>query len=374
MDERCLFGDEQVASTMMAEGLTDKIKLLATKKVTLGFDGFVDEIVAVVRSKDEASTLYFSSINEFGKYLLSKEGKNFALELEQVVTKIGGNMPIMANALSQLGIIQACVGALGFPQIHPVFHQMPSTCKLHSFANPGFTKALEFNGAKIMLAEMRDLNKVDWNTIKGRLGLQTLIELFTESDLICLLNWSEIKNSNAIWQGLLTDVLHGHLHTKKRFAFVDLADCTRKSDNSILEATGLLKSFSTYWNVVLGLNLNEALHLHKVLIGHPMTEAEIERAGEKLAEQLSIHSIVVHYSKEALLWEQTGQHRMKSFFIPNPKIATGAGDNFNAGYCAGLLLELNASQRLRLGHASSNHYMRFGESPSASELLRKLEL
>ena len=54
-------------------------------------------------------------------------------------------MPIMANALAQFGSKQNCIGSLGYPSINPLFDQMPSNCRLFSFANPGLTKALEFS-------------------------------------------------------------------------------------------------------------------------------------------------------------------------------------------------------------------------------------
>ncbi len=359
---------------MILNKVKERIPLLSTKKVTLGFDGFVDDIVKVVRSKEEHSTSYFNSISEFGDYVLAKNEKNFAVELESVITKIGGNMPIMANALSQLGPIQSCVGALGFPQVHPVFTQMPSNCKVYSFANPGFTKAMEFNGAKIMLAEMGDLNHVDWNTIKEVIGIEPITQLFTEPDLVCLLNWSEIKNSNTIWKGLLTDILQKHSIKKETFAFVDLADCSRKSSESIMEAIELLNDFSAHWKVVLGLNLNEAIHLYKILKGQELGENEIETVGRDLYEQLSIHSLVIHYSKQALAWDNTGLHRKNSKFIANPQISTGAGDNFNAGYCAGLLMDLDAETSLLLGHAASHYYMQNGKSPGIAELLNTIDL
>ncbi len=359
---------------LFEENLRGKIHLLKNKRITLGFDGFVDEVVKVIQSVDESEgTMYFKTIREFGNYIVGKSDKNFAMELEEKTTKIGGNMPIMANALAQFGSSQFCVGTLGYPRVHEVFLQMPSNCTALSFANPGYTTAMEFNGAKILMAKMGDLNQVDWNTLIEMIGIEELSKVFMETDLVCLLNWSEIKNSNLIWKGLIKDILQKKPIRKKLFAFVDLADCSRKSDASILEAIDLLKEFSVYWNVVLGLNLNEASKLYEVLTQQKSEGNDIETLGEKLFDLLSIHSLVIHYSKRAMVWDQSGFHQRNSFFVANPKLSTGAGDNFNAGYCAGLLMDFPSYTCLFLGHATSSYYVQHGKSPNAMELVNSIK-
>lgn len=362
------------ADAAFAEKVKQRIHFLSSRKVTLGFDGFVDEIVKPIRTVSENDqAIYFQSIREFGEFIVEKSDKNFAIELEEVITKIGGNMPIMACALAALGAKQACVGTLGYPKVHPVFEKMPAQCALYTFANPGFTKAVEFNGSKILMAEMGDLNHVYWNTLMESVGPEILKTLFLDTDLVCLLNWSELKYSNAIWEGILNDILKpGPADAPTKFAFVDLADCSRKAPDVIEEAITMLQQFSAYWNVVLGMNLNEAIHVHRVLSGESLTEKDIERVGAKLFHRLGIHSVVIHYSRQALAWDAHGMYQQSSRFIAHPKLSTGAGDNFNAGYCAGLLMDLDALASLRLGHAVSGFYMQQGRSPQPEELLTSL--
>src|SRR5688572_9040520 len=221
---------------------------LSAKTVTLGFDGFIDSVVKVIRYKDHQSPVsYFETPHAFGEYIEAKGEKNLSIELETLTTKLGGNMPIMANAIARLGPQVSCIGPLGYPDIHPVFRQMPSNCQLHSFANPGLSKVLEFKNGKIMLAEMGDLNKLDWNFIKDTIGIKTFLELFAKSDLISMLNWSELDNSTATWKGLLTDVLPKLTPSKRPIGFFDLSDCSKRPDNSIREAMDLLNAFSDYW-------------------------------------------------------------------------------------------------------------------------------
>jgi hypothetical protein len=361
-------------SKLILDSIVGNFERMAGKQVTLGFDGFIDIIYKVIRSKDHDSPVtFFKTIGEFGGYISGKGEKNFSLELEEVTTKIGGNMPIMANALAQFGSLQNCVGPLGYPTIHPLFKEMSDNCRLFSFENPGLTKALEFNENKILLAEIGRLNSIEWDSIKAIVGLERLTDLFLDSDLVCLLNWSELDNSTNWWKGILSDVLPARSENPKRaIGFFDLADCSKRSPESIMEALSLIRAFAKHWNVVLSLNLNEAVIVHDVLTHGTTREGDIEGTGAALFERLGIDNVVIHYSKQALSWNTSGLHRAESFYLANPAISTGAGDNFNAGYCAGLLMGLNARDSLILGHALSNYYMSTGRSPSVPEMLETL--
>ena len=55
-------------------------------------------------------------------------------------------------------------------------------------------------------------------------------------------------------------------------------------------------------------------------------------------------------------------------FVQQPKISTGAGDHFNAGFCLGRVLGLGLQESLCAGVATSGYYVRTAQSPSATEL------
>ena len=57
----------------------------------------------------------------------------------------------------------------------------------------------------------------------------------------------------------------------------------------------------------------------------------------------------------------------------NPKLTTGAGDNFNCGFCIGLLAGLEPAELLAAGTASSGFYVRNGRSATNAELSGFLE-
>jgi sugar/nucleoside kinase (ribokinase family) len=342
--------------------------LLANKKVAAGFDGFVDSIVKVVNYKShDAGTVFFRTISEFGSYISSKSGSGFSLESEELVQKIGGNMPIMANALAGMGVGVHCVGAFGVPNIAPAFTGMHTNCNLHSFTNPGFTNAMEFADGKIMLAQMTDLNHSDWNTIKQTIGIEDLTEIFTSADLICLVNWSELDHSNHMWQGLLDDVLADKTTQHPQQFFFDLSDCSKRRVEAISLAIKLIERFGTYGKVMLSLNRNEANILYKTFV-NDTPPADLQTTGNELFAQLNIGTLIIHNSKISVAWDAGGIYVNEPVFIAEPKISTGAGDNFNAGYCMGKLLGLDVEASLMMANTTSNIYMNTGVSPGIEAL------
>ncbi|MEO5890610.1 MAG: PfkB family carbohydrate kinase [Ferruginibacter sp.] len=345
-----------------------------TKKITAGFDGFVDAIVKVIKNKPEKKRpSFFNTKKEFGNYIIDKAGTSFSLELEELTTKQGGNMPIMANALGRLGIGVNCIGALGYPQLHPAFKDMSANCSLHSFADPGISTAVEFNDGKIILGQMNTLNNAGWQNIKDRIGMRTLTDLYKKSDLLCIVNWAEIDTSSEIWQGLLEEILPTYKSpVQKQTAFFDLSDCSKRSPRSISGMLGQLSKFSRFTNVILGLNQNEARLIYQVLYKNT-TEKGLAFLGEKIFDKLAIDTLVLHSSKEAIAINKEAWYTCKSFFVKKPTISTGAGDNFNAGFCAARLMELNMESTLIFAGAVAGIYTRTGRSPELTDVINFLE-
>ena len=334
----------------------------------MGFDGFVDSVVRVIRHKDSHGTRYFESIRELGEYIVEKCDRNFSLETEEITTKLGGNMPITANALARLGPRVSCIGSLGYPDLHPVFRQMSPNCELYSFANPGVSQVMEFARGKMMVYGMNALGRIDWELIRETIGRATLRKLFSMSDLIALLNWSELDNSTAVWKGLLKDIVPESVRSKRPIGFFDLSDCSKRTDASIAEALDLLNKFSAYLDVVLSLNLNEATIVRSVLASRRQTNAEAEKLCEDIFNSLNIHTVIIHHAEEAVAHTADGIHRRKSFFVKDPVISGGSGDNFNAGFCMGRLMDLDTGTSLVLGHATASLYMQSAQSPTTKDV------
>jgi len=344
--------------------------LLRGKKATTGFDGFVDTIVRIIKNRKEGRpSNLFRTKKQFGKYITAKEDTSFSLELEERSTRIGGNMPILSNALGSLGIQVNCLGALGHPRLHPVFKNLSSRCHVYSFAEPGISTAFEFEDGKIMLAQMGELNELGWNSISTTLGLDRILSLFSESGLLCLVNWSEIVMSTNIWKGILKEVMPASTNQHvKQTAFFDLSDCSNRSSDSIIEVLELLKKFSSYTRVILGLNRNEANRIYEVLF-EKEPKKDLQHNGERIFEKLDVNTLLLHSSKEAVVFHGSDTFSCDSFFNEHPAILTGAGDNFNAGFCTGQVLDLDPVLSMAFGHAVSGFFVQNGKSPHLHEVI-----
>src|SRR4051812_19024726 len=90
--------------------LTSKKLLAAAPKLpavraTVGLDGFVDEIIAVVdKRQDKEKYEPVKTIDRLAEKIQKAAGQSSNYELVVTQRKLGGNGPIMANALACLGM------------------------------------------------------------------------------------------------------------------------------------------------------------------------------------------------------------------------------------------------------------------------------
>ncbi len=237
---------------------------VARSKALVGLDGFVDEIIAVV-DKRYADGRFdpIRTIASFGDKIRAAAGESSNYELVVKQAKLGGNGPIMANALASLGLGVTYIGNLGYPDLHPVFHDFAKIADVITIAPPGHTDALEFDDGKIMLGKQETLHEVNWENLQSRVGRDRLDDLVGSSRLIGMVNWTMLPGMSRIWHRLLDEVLP---HIKGRpTVFADLADPEKRTPEDIRAALGLLTQFQQYVDVILGLNLKEAMQVAAVL-------------------------------------------------------------------------------------------------------------
>ena len=163
----------------------------ATLKVFAGLDGFVDEILHAVDKRDGVES--FSRIPTISKYaerLAAAAGKSTNIELVTQMIKLGGNGPIMANALASFGLRVSYLGALGYPAINPVFDAFCQRAEVVSIANPGYSDALEFEDGKLIQGKLSTLREMTWPNIEARFGREKFAKAFGESSLVAFVNWT----------------------------------------------------------------------------------------------------------------------------------------------------------------------------------------
>ena len=152
-----------------------------------------------------------------------------------------------------------------------------------------------------------------------------------------------------------------------------MADPEKRENIEIKEALDLLKEFKDKFYVVLGLNKKEAYDVAGVLELFDATSLEhmqisLEDLNQALATYLQIDCVVIHPVDrsccvvDGVFYEETGP------YVAKPKLSTGAGDNFNAGFMLGMLLGLTPDLALLTGMSTSGFYVRNAHSPNFEEL------
>ncbi len=369
--------------------MVDKRLLLAQKlrkkdpsnlKMVIGFDGFVDEIIHVIDKRmDSENYSRIDTIDAFAKRIEKASGLSTNIELQPINKKIGGNGPIMCNALSKHNSSITYIGSLGFPTIDDVFSTMEDNVKLYSIANIGHTDALEFFDGKLLLGKMTSLNNVTYENLIKSVGLEKLVEILSEVNLFATVNWSMLPHMTNMWKEILINVIPLlPRREKKPYFFVDLADPEKRENSDIKEALELLKEFSDYFFVVLGLNKKEAYDIANVLELFDSASLEnmqvsMEDLNVALYECLKIESIVIHPLDRSSTVIKNVYVEELGPYIAKPKLTTGAGDNFNAGFMLGLLLGLKPKEALLTGMATSGYYVRNAKSPNYRELVYFIE-
>jgi sugar/nucleoside kinase (ribokinase family) len=348
---------------------------LSKTKALIGLDGFVDEIIAVVDKRTSFNEYEpIKTIAHLGQKILNAAGQSSNYELVPRQMKLGGNGPIMANALASFGISLTYIGSLGYPALHPVFQEMAGRAKVISIADAGHTDALEFEDGKLMLGKILSMDDVNWKNLIDRVGKAELAGMVDAADLFGFVNWTMLPHMSDIWEKLRTEIVPG-VSKKPRKFFVDLADPEKRTHADIKGALEIIAKFQGAFDVILGLNLKEAGTILEVL-GLPAAadpEAMIEETTKAIQKNLGIYCCVVHPRSGAAAATETASAKFSGPFVKQPRISTGAGDHFNAGFALGQVLGFTLEESLCTGVGTSGYYVRSGISPSALQLAEFVE-
>jgi hypothetical protein len=363
-----------------ADSLTG-LPVTARPQALVGFDGFVDHIIDVVAAR-ESRTSYVAmpTIAALGSRITAAAGRSANLELVVKQRKIGGNGPIMANALCSQGCRVIAVGTLGQDAIDPVFAPLAERAeRVISLGQPAVTDALEFSDGKVMLGKLCPLDNVSYDALLAAVGgVDGLKALLRTPRGIATVNWTMTLELTAIWERLSTDILPG-LRPDRPLWFIDLADPAKRTEADIATALAVLGKLQRHAEIVLGLNEAECRQLLSVIGEHWPEAATAWQAAElccrRIRDKLGLSFVMCHLVRSsAVAWgtiagQPEGSVSADGFFVANPLITTGAGDHFNAGFLAGLLHGIDPGQCLQIGGATSSHYVRTAESPSRAQVI-----
>jgi sugar/nucleoside kinase (ribokinase family) len=357
--------------------LSSKMAGASGKTALVGLDGFVDKIIKPVGNRYGQGSDFdpIPTIEAFGNRILAAAGKSANIELYEEYEKLGGNGPIMANALLSEGLKVRYVGALGQP-VEPVFEQFARDTEAVSICAPGITNALEFNDGKIMLGSMKGLDDITLPNIITAVGEGAFLDMVSRADLIAMVNWTMIPNMTALLEDLLSRILP-NLGPKEsgRFFYFDLTDPAKRSRGDLKEVLSVISRFRSHGSVTLGLNYSEARQVCDVLdLGDLDEGAEALKAGAtRIRNALNLSCAVIHPRDGAACATRDGSWYVEGPFCRDPKISTGAGDHFNAGFAAAEVIGLSPEACLAVAVATSGQYVRTGRSPSLRDTTRFIE-
>jgi sugar/nucleoside kinase (ribokinase family) len=352
--------------------LTARARTGSSPRAFVGLDGFVDTIVTAVdqrRGQGENFTP-IPTLADLGHRISAAAGQSTNIELYPRFDKLGGNGPIMANALLAAGVEVTYAGALGAPDVHPVFADLARRGRVHSLCAPAHTTAVEFSDGKLMLGVMRSLDEVTFQQLTSKIGLEGLRTELAAASLVALVNWTMIPHMSAILESLANEVLPTLPADRQRVCFFDLADPEKRTREDLAHVLQLIARWEKFGRVVLGLNFKEATQV-AALLDVPLTdesESELRAAAAALRAKLGIECVVIHPRHAAACAMPDGTNWVRGPYTDRPLITTGAGDHFNAGFTRGLLLGMPAEACLTLGVCTSGHYVRTGVSPSLADL------
>ncbi|MDA3874620.1 MAG: PfkB family carbohydrate kinase [Kiritimatiellae bacterium] len=358
--------------------MTEKTKLVshvahalaaspAKAEVLIGFDGFIDEIIRLVDTRQSVDSYTpISTITDFGQRVQAAAGLSCNIEMVPEQIKLGGNGPIMANNLVEQGFAITYCGALGADgNVNPVFTDFVNRCRdVITLCDPGHSEALEFDDGKVIMGKMVTLSQVNWEAVLAQLPEENLQPMLEKMELIGCVNWTMLPNMNSILMGL-----GGLLAKRSERAklFIDLTDPRKRSQEDIGEVLNILQNIQEGVDVVLGLNENESRQVATVLFGQEGDD--LTTRAQEIRTRLGLFQVVIHPTRSAAVATSEGEWFVDGPFTPKPKLTTGAGDNFNAGYCNGLLSGLDPESCLVTGVCSSGFYVRNCRSATRPELV-----
>ncbi len=343
------------------------------QRAVVGFDGFVDRIMHAVAQRTGLGKNYtpFPGLAAFGERISAAAGKSTNIELYLEREQLGGNGPLMANAMLAAGIEVRYLGALGRPQVHPIFADFARRTRAFSIANPGITHALEFPDGKLMLGEPGVLEELNYARLVEGVGESALSDLLSTAQLIALVNWTQLPHMTEIYEGLLARALPTLKPGPRQF-FFDIADPAKRPRDELFKGVQVMARFEKFGRTTLGYNLSEAQQVAAVL-GVPITApsptpADLQQAAARIRETLAVSCVVIHPINGAAGATKDGSWWVDGPHCGKPAITTGGGDNFNAGFMTAQLLGLPPPCCLMVAVSVSGFYVRNAHSPSLAEL------
>src|SRR5271170_7620925 len=269
---------------------------IAALSAAVGLDGFIDEMISVVgERRGPADWTPLASMAGLGAALTAAAGHNSLREIVVRSSDAGGCALNLGDGLLRLGVAIDFLGTLGSPR-HPSFDAFAGACRsVRTLGRAyGRTLAFEFGDGKFMFSAVSQLGEVVPELLASALADGGFAAACASASLIALTNWTLFPHMTPCWRLLQREVL-ARLG-RRRPLFIDLVDPSSRSAADIRLMLETVTMFERDCDTVLGLNLNEARVIGRVLgLGELAAgeQAMVEHA-RRVRTALGISQVVIH--------------------------------------------------------------------------------
>jgi sugar/nucleoside kinase (ribokinase family) len=335
--------------------------------VVFGFDGYVDNVRQAGTNAGAADSDRITTLSEFGEEIVTSAAADSSLSIswERYGQRTGGHVSHLSRAYQTLGFDPTLVGMCGDP-VRDIFEQEFEACTLYSLGDPGITDAIEFDDGKLMLMESGGAATLDWETIRSRVGVETLVDELDGAKLFGIGYWAVMPEMAGILDGL-RETVFSELADPPAHVLLDPANI-RELDREILEsivaATGRL---ADEVDVTVSANRYETKELAAALGAH--TSDELVADARVAFDSLDVDRFVGHSVDESVVVSGDGTTSVRLAPVESPELTTSAGDHFNAGLSLGLVEGVSDAAAVVLGNALAREFVRTGETPSYDDVV-----
>ncbi len=349
------------------------------KTCFLGFDGYLDLLYSIVKSRSDAINWdRMESMKEFGTLIIDIAGSS--ANIERVLKKriFGGFAPNTSRALNALGVKTILVAALGRPDLSQ-YYKSSSLVESISIANPGETLGLEFDDGKIMITDFEPILNINPETLMKSVSKSKLIEYINKSNILGFGHWALIPHLNDIWDYFLDNLFPSVTDKKSKLFFVDIADITKRSKEDINKMIAILQKVDQEIPVMLTVNDREAIRLSHILSNvKPITpkkenNKDFVKGGRLINDEINLSYFVIHSPHFATISTYSDHYWITEGYTSTPKFTVAAGDHFNSGVALSLTTKMTPPESILIGNALTAIFVRTGFSPSFNQLIQYIE-
>jgi sugar/nucleoside kinase (ribokinase family) len=335
--------------------------------VVFGFDGYVDNVRRAGTNAGAADSDRIRTLREFGEEIVTSAAADSSLSIswERHGQRTGGHVSHLSRAYQTLGFDPTLVGMCGDP-VRDIFEQEFEACTLYSLGDPGITDAIEFDDGKLMLMENGGAATLDWETIRSRVGVETLVDELDGAKLLGIGYWAVMPEMAGILDGLRETVFPQLVDPPERVLLdpANIRELDREILKSIVAATARLAEVV---DVTVSANRYETKELAAALGAH--ASDELVSDARAAFDSLAVDRFVGHSVNESVVISDDGTTNVRVAPVESPELTTSAGDHFNAGLSLGLVEGMGDGEAVVLGNALAREFVRTGETPSYDDVV-----